>query len=75
MSSPLAAAPDPAGCAQCARLDADLENALAEQDRLVELLDEMTAAVEAVLHRDFGEHSTGNNPWRNAIRALRGLEA
>ncbi|WP_280264639.1 hypothetical protein [Nocardia wallacei] len=54
---------------------AELDSVAAERDRLAELLDEMTAAVAAVLYRDFGEHSSANDPWRNAIRALQGLES
>lgn len=63
------------GCGQCARLDAVLDATLAERERYAALLDEMTAAIGAVLYRDFGEHSSGNDPWRNAITALKGLEA
>ena len=62
-------------CSHCAELDAALTEELTERERLSELLDEMTAAVGAVLYRDFGEHSSANDPWRNAIRALKGLEA
>jgi hypothetical protein len=63
------------GCGQCAELDAGLSNVMDERDEYAELLDQMTAAVAAVLYRDFGEHSSANDPWRNAIRALKGLEA
>ncbi|WP_280427885.1 hypothetical protein [Nocardia brasiliensis] len=66
---------DVAECAQCAQLDDALGSTIDERDRLAELLDEMTAAVASVLYRDFGEHSSANDPWRNAIRALKGLEA
>lgn len=62
-------------CTQCAQLEADALAVIDERDRQAELLDEMTAAIGAVLYRDFGEHSSANDPWRNAIRALKGLEA
>ncbi|WP_280427839.1 hypothetical protein [Nocardia brasiliensis] len=64
-----------ADCAQCARLDAVLDATLAERDRLTELLEEMTDAISAAMGREFGEHTSANDPWRNAIRALKGLEA
>ena len=62
-------------CGQCAELDAALSNVMDERDQYAELLDAMTAAVGAVTYRDFGEHSSANDPWRNAIRALKGLES
>lgn len=62
-------------CAHCAQLDDELCSVIGERERLAELLDEMTAAVATVTYRDFGEHSSANDPWRNAIRALKGLEA
>lgn len=63
------------GCTGCAQLDDALASVLDERDRQAALLDEMTAAAGAVLYRNFGEHSTANDPWRNAINALKGLEA
>jgi hypothetical protein len=65
----------PVECPQCPELDAALSDVLTERDRLAELLDEMTAALGVAMMRDFGEHSSANDPWANAIRALKGLEA
>jgi hypothetical protein len=62
-------------CTQCAQAEADELQALAEIERLEGLLDAMTAALGAAMMRDFGEHSSANDPWANAIRALKGLEA
>ncbi|WP_162958804.1 hypothetical protein [Nocardia yunnanensis] len=66
---------NPNECTQCVQLDAALGNVIDERDHQAELLDEMTTAIGAVLHRDFGEHSSANDPWRNALHALKGLEA
>ena len=55
--------------------DAELDAVISEREQYFELLEQMTAAVAAVTYRDFGEHSSTNDPWRNAIAALKGLEA
>ncbi|WP_067904546.1 hypothetical protein [Nocardia vaccinii] len=65
----------PFECPQCPGLERGEMQALAEIERLEELLDEMTAALGAAMMRDFGEHSSANDPWANALRALKGLEA
>lgn len=57
--------------------DAVLEDAIHDQvmderDEAHELLDRMTAAIGAYLGLDFGEHSSANEPWMNAILELEG---
>lgn len=51
---------------------AELADVTAERDRLAVLVGELTAAVGAVLYRDF---STATDPARAALHALRGLES
>lgn len=58
-------------CSQCAQLDAMADQVMTERDQYAELLDAMTTAAGAVLGLDFGEHSSANDPWFNALDALR----
>ncbi len=51
--------------------DPDLGVALIDRDTVTAKLEEMTAAVAQLLRADFGEHSPANDPWSNAIDALR----
>ncbi|MEV4241693.1 hypothetical protein AB0J47_41845 [Nocardia sp. NPDC049737] len=62
-------------CIECAQLDAALGTTLDERDKQAELLDAITDAVAAWLDTDFGEHSSANSPWHNALHALREQQA
>lgn len=41
-----------------------------ERDTAHELLDRFAAAIGAMLGEEFGEHSSGNDPWANALEAI-----
>lgn len=58
-------------CTDCEQLEAALGNVIDERETYSDLLDEMTDAIAVLLGVHFGEHSSVNNPWRNAIAALK----
>jgi hypothetical protein len=56
-------APEPRG-------ERELDQAMKERDEAEEWADKLADAVATFLGADFGEHSSGNFPWQNAIEAL-----
>jgi hypothetical protein len=72
-SSPLEplSTPDETTYAGCARLDKELEKEVENRDHNADYADQLTNMIGVLLEQDMGEHSSGNEPWENAIEALR----
>lgn len=51
--------------------DAAHEKTLETRDRYHEVADDLTKAIAAHFGQDFGEHSSANDPWANALNFLR----
>lgn len=47
-----------------------LNSTVAERDNVTRWADQLAEAISRHLGIDLGEHSTRNNPWKNAIEAL-----
>lgn len=52
-----------------AQLDAMLTDALKERDHCEDMADQLAAQIAAITGEEIGEHSSGNDPWRNAMLA------
>lgn len=48
-------------------------DALRERDEYHEVVDQLAAAISRLTCVDIGEHSSGNDPWRNALAAAEAL--
>lgn len=53
------------------RLDASQDDALRERDEYHEVADQLAEAIAAITGTEIGEHSSGNDPWGNALHAAR----
>lgn len=62
-------------CSAVAPADADLYRAIKQRDHAQEQLDQLIAQVAAITGEDMGEHSSANDPWRNAMDAAGGFIA
>lgn len=51
------------------QLDKMLTETIAERDRYHEAADDLAAQIAAITNQEIGEHSSGNEPWRNAMLA------
>lgn len=54
---------------QAGDLEAQLENALTERDDYHDIADHLAEQIAAITDQEIGEHSSGNNPWQNAMLA------
>ena len=59
------------GAREIERLDKELEKELENRDRNADYADQLTNMVGVLLGQDMGEHTSENEPWENAIEALR----
>lgn len=59
------------GAREIERLDKKLEKELENRDRNADYADQLTNMVGVLLGQDMGEHTSENEPWENAIEALR----
>lgn len=50
-------------------LEAQLEKALTERDDYHDMADQLAEQIAAITDQEIGEHSSGNNPWQNAMLA------
>lgn len=50
-------------------LEAQLEKALTERDDYHDIADQLAEQIAAITDQEIGEHSSGNNPWQNAMLA------
>lgn len=59
------------GAREIERLDKELEKELENRDRNADYADQLTNMVGVLLGQGMGEHTSENEPWENAIEALR----
>jgi hypothetical protein len=52
-----------------AQLDSMLTDALKERDHCEDMADQLAEQIAAITGQEIGEHSSGNDPWRNAMLA------
>ena len=50
-------------------LEAQLEEALTDRDDYHDIADQLAEQIAAITEQEIGEHSSGNNPWKNAMLA------